>query len=463
MVSLFLEILSGTKSGYDFKSEPNTENYRKFKVDTTPPLLPQARPHSPIADWKKLKTATEQQTGKPIKPVNRRGNFPVPEYCHCEHCHAPSQYLYLNDGKKGNQLRCKICNKLSTSERVRRKTEAKYICPHCGTGLSIWKETATETIYKCFSYKCPHYLGNVQKLTAEETNKRQLNRFNPNYKLHYQYREYHLTAEDLKCKRPVAKTKVDLNKIHNSQHITGLVLTFFVNAGLSSRMTRDLLKGLYGIKISHQSVINYANAAAAKIAPFLDADLPKPGKTAAADETYLIVENKWHYTWFVIDSESKAICGYNLSDTRGSIPALATLYNTYGAPESNRGENFVLIRDGLPSYDSAIMAYNQAIQEEIITGKTVVGLENLNEISTEFRPYKQLVERLNRTYKFHTRPRAGMKSLDGACALTTLFVAFYNYLRPHSGLGHPPLERDKLCGIERYPKQWETLLQMASA
>ena len=113
------------------------------------------------------------------------------------------------------------------------------------------------------------------------------------------------------------------------------MLTFFVNAGLSSRLTRDLLWGLFGIKLSHQTIINYVNAAAARIAPFLDADLPKPGPIAAADETYLIIENEWHYTWFIIDAASRAICGYNLSDTRGTVPALATLHDAYGKPETN--------------------------------------------------------------------------------------------------------------------------------
>ena len=56
-----------------------------------------------------------------------------------------------------------------------------------------------------------------------------------------------------------------------------------------------------------------------------------------------------------------------------------------------------------------------------------------------------------------------MKSMEGATCLTTLFVAYYNYLRPHGGLKHSPLSREPLQGIERYPKQWETLLAMAAA
>ena len=138
-------------------------------------------------------------------------------------------------------------------------------------------------------------------------------------------------------------------------------------------------------------------------------------------------------------------------------------YNAYGTPEANKGKQFTLVRDGCPSYDSAMMAYNHGLTEPVITGQKVIGLENLDEVSKEYRPYKQLVERLNRTYKFHTRPRAGMKSLNGASALTTLFVAYYNYLRVHSGIKHTPLKLDKLQGILSYPKQWETLLAMSAA
>lgn len=465
MVNLLLEIISGNKKGYDFKPEQQSEHYRKFTVDTEQPLQVPADQETPppTLNWEQLKADHERESGKKLKPVRRRSGLPIPAHCRCEQCNAPTEYLYLNDGKKSNQVRCKICGHLGTTERIRRKSKAKYFCPHCSKPLTLWKTTPAETIYKCMSYSCPHYLQQEKSLTSKERRKRKKQKFDPNYKLHYQYREYHLKNADLKCHRPKLNTNVDLSKIQNSYHVVGLVLTFFVNAGLSSRMTKELLHGIFGIKLSHQTIINYVNAAAAQIAPFLDRDLPKPGKIAAADETYLIVENKWHYTWFVIDAATKAICGYNLSDTRGIIPALATLYNTYGDPGSNSEKQYTLVRDGCPSYDSAMMAYNQGLQNPVIIGQKVIGLENLDKVSTDFRPYKQLVERLNRTYKFHTRPRAGMKSLDGASSLTTLFVAYYNYLRVHGSLKHTPLIRNQLQGIERFPKQWETLLAMSAA
>ena len=160
MVALMLEISSGSKSGYEFKPEPQTANYRKFAVDTVQPF-PAPEPHAapqPTLNWKQLKANLERQSGKILKPVRRRGGLPLPTHCRCEKCNAPAEYLYLNDGKKANQVLCKICGHLGTTERVRRQSQAKYFCPHCSKPLSQWKTSSTETIYKCMSNDCPHYL-----------------------------------------------------------------------------------------------------------------------------------------------------------------------------------------------------------------------------------------------------------------------------------------------------------------
>ena len=196
---------------------------------------------------------------------------------------------------------------------------------------------------------------------------------------------------------------------------------------------------------------------------FIDANSPRPTGTAAADETYIIVDGNWHYTWFIIDAKEKAICGYNLSTSRGAVPALSLLKDTYGKPPETPEEApetpQELITDGNTAYDCAIMAYNEGVTS--LKKRTVIGLQNLDPESTEYRRFKQLVERLNRTYKYHTRPRAGFKSFDGAVALTTLFVAYYNFMREHSGLKRVPVQLECLKGCELMPEMWIKLLQMA--
>lgn len=468
-VLIIHEVLNGSRK-FDFKpeEEPKSGNYRRYDMDELRALTsPPQKTIQPELDWQQLKADYYQQHGKELKPVRRHaGSMLPPEHCTCSVCGAPHEYLYLNDGKKGNQIRCKVCSSLSPTERVRRESKSKYYCPYCGYALFLWKHNAVEHIYKCPNNHCSHYLERLRELTKNEKAERKNNIHTPNYKLHYQYREYHFSAGDLKCTRPDHDTKVDLRNIHSDYHTLGLVLSLFINLSMSSRQTRDALMGLFGISLSHQTVINYVEAAASYIAPWLDLNMPKPTSTAACDETYVIVENEWHYTWFVIDSDTRAICGYNVSDTRGTQPALATLYNTYGTPESNTGIRYVMIRDGLPSYDSAAAAYNQKSETgtNILETKTVIGLENKDETSTEYRSFKQLVERLNRTYKFHTRPRAGFKKLEGCACLTSLFVAYYNFMRKHMAKERkPPLSLEALTGIESYPKQWEKLILLSAA
>ena len=145
---------------------------------------------------------------------------------------------------------------------------------------------------------------------------------------------------------------------------------------------------------------------------------------SAADETYIIVNGRWTYTWFIIDSKTRAICGYNLSDNQGMQPALALIYDSFGKPGNNTHPD--LVTDGNPSYDAAVMAYNKFIKDNNskLNKRTVIGLKNLDDQSCEYRNFKQLVERLNRTYKYHTRPRAGFKTCM-APWLLLLFLSLF--------------------------------------
>ncbi|MCP3927468.1 MAG: DDE-type integrase/transposase/recombinase [Desulfobacterales bacterium] len=462
-IIIFHEVLNFSRKDIPLKPDKKPPHYRKFRVDTLPPK-PNQQADYINPDWKILKKEKELKTGRPVKPVQLRHGKKPPPGCKCSHCKAPKQYLYLNNGKLLSQVKCKICGKTSPTHITKRKSKAKYLCPYCSSTLFKWKESRQSTIYKCFSYTCTHYLNNKKLLTREEKKIRGQQKYNPNFKLHYQYREYHISPDDLKSARPASHTENNLCRIHNSYYILGLVLTFTINLGLSSRVTRDALKGIFDISLSHQTIINYINLSAGHLSDYIDNNCPKPLGISAADETYIIVDNKWTYTWFIIDSKTRAICGYNLSQHRNMQPALALLYNCFGKPDENK-EQSILVTDANPSYDTAVMAYNSFIKDHSrkLTKHTVIGLKNLDEESTEYRCFKQLVERLNRTYKYHTRPRAGFKTFDGAVALTTLFVAFYNFMRPHSAIKKsPPVTLDALKDCCFMPEKWVNLIAQAA-
>jgi transposase-like protein len=469
VVPILQEVLSGSRKDIDLKPIRNRPpHYRQFRVDPTLPLIqsPTLQSKSASADWRQLQQQHKQQFGKTISIVRRRtGSSTPPQKCRCQHCNAPVRYLYLNNGTLGSQVLCKICGKTSPTDRKRRISKARYWCPHCSNALFRWKEDGICTAYKCPNDHCPVYQHNLAELTAEERRMRAAGNTSQ-FKLRYLFREYHFASQDLCVARP-ENAPVDLNRIHNNLHIVGLCLTFSISFGLSARMTRQALKRIFGILISHQTVINYINAAAGYLCDFVDANCLPPSGTCAADETYIKVKGTTHYTWFIISRSRRAICGYNVSNTRDTAPALALLNNCYGPPQSPKCESGDLVTDGLPSYDSAVVAYNVKARQNsghsLLTKHTVIGLKNLDPESETYRVFKQLVERLNRTYKFHTRPRAGFKNFNGVIALTTLFVAFYNFMRPHGALkGNTPITLDCLRHQTLYPRMWVTLLRRAA-
>ena len=256
-----------------------------------------------------------------------------------------------------------------------------------------------------------------------------------------------------------------IDRIHSSFNTLGLVLTFSVSCGMSSRMTAYILKNVFNIRISHVTVLNYL-AQAAVLCHGFNAHYKSPvDSRVAGDETYIRVDDRWNYTWFTIGAESRAIQAYHLSDTRHAQHALITLSETIRTAPENTTTEFVA--DGNPAYDSAVHAINHPALLEGATlplqRRTVIGLTNEDSESSEYRQFKQIIERLNRTYKFHTRARCGFKDFNGAVALTVLFVTHYNFLRPHTSLDYKtPVTLTDLKTIQTLQGRWCKILHMAT-
>jgi polysaccharide pyruvyl transferase WcaK-like protein len=167
-----------------------------------------------------------------------------------------------------------------------------------------------------------------------------------------------------------------------------------------------------------------------------------------------------HYVWLFVSSEKRSIIAYHVSDNRGVQPAIVAMNEAIRTAQPN--QDITLITDGNPSYPAGLHFLNEGRENKIKHIK-VIGLENLDKDSTEYRAYKQIIERLNRTYKQHVKPAAGFNSIDGAVSLTTLFVTYYNFLRPHMSLNYKtPIHIPELDDIKTIQSKWIKILSMAA-
>ena len=427
--------------------DSHSPKYQKFKVDKLPKIF-----ISDPIDYQLLLAYYQHKYGVTVKPIKRRSDNSIPETVVCPRCGAPHQYLYKNNGSKGQYL-CKVCNERFNEANIYNHMLA-FRCPYCGSILTHKKDRKHFRIHKCINTKCSYYQRNLSKLPK---NLKPDDKYK--YKLHYLYREFTIDFFKMDL-HELPQRALNFNFKKFNPHIMGLCLTYHVNLKLSTRQTAHALDEIHGIKISHTMIANYAMTAAAVIKPFVDTYDYKPSSILSADETYIKVKGIKHYVWIIMDACKKSILGYQVSDTRATGPCILAMRMALDKFKTFPGKALRFVADGYSAYPLA----NQQCKIEKgwdFDVTQVIGLTNDDTVSTEFRWIKQVVERLNRTFKQSYRVTCGYGSENGALYGVSLWVAYYNFLRPHPYNYWGPLNPlDSFKNADNMPAKWQILIHL---
>lgn len=427
----------------------HSPKYQKFKTDKLPVIQPFVK-----LDWSFLLAYYEWKYGKKVKPVQRRNGKKIPEIVSCPRCSATHHYLYDNNGGNG-QYQCKICSQtFITGERVTKPFKLK--CPYCTHVLSPKKHRTFFIVHKCINDKCSYYLHHLKSVDAESLKNNEKFKF----KLRYIYREFTVDffAMDL-LSLPKYASSLKFRK--QNAHIMSLCLTFHVNLGLSLRKTSQALEDLYNIRVSHTMVANYCKTAAVVIKPFVDHYAYNKSDSFIADETYIKVKGVKGYIWFIMDAVSKSIIGYRVSDNRSVGPCILAMRMAFKGIK-RLSSSFQFIADGYSAYPLAAQQFSLKEHNPLLFDITqVIGLTNDDAVSKKFRPFKQVVERLNRTFKESYRCTCGYDHFDGANYSVALWVAYYNFLRKHSSFNGNVLNSHQMLeSAQNMPGKWQILISL---
>ena len=405
--------------------DSHSPKYQKFKVDELPRIADLCQ------DWtyKGLIPYYEERYGKKIRPISRRSDCDISKDCSCPRYDAPMPFLYKNNGSK-KQLLCKICSATFLPDEGG-FSAAKLQCPHCGRALTPKKERKHFIVHKFVNPECPYYLNNLKKVDktdlAEKYGKNK-------YKLHYIYREFTMDFFSMDL-NSLPKNASSLKFSKHSTHIMSLCLTMHVNLVLSLRKTAHALKELYNVTISHQQGANYCKTAAICIKPYVDRYTYEKNDVFTADETYIKI--------------------------RGVGPCILAMRMAFQNLKK-LPEKFKFIADGYSAYPLAAMEFAKKFGNDFSFSVTrVIGLTNDDAVSKEYRPFKQMIEWLNRTYKASYRQTNGFDNIDGANYDLALWVAYYNFLRPHKHAGYKVLnEVEMLQNADNMPAKWQILIYL---
>ena len=424
--------------------------YNKLKVDKLPLIkVPEKK------DYKQLLEIYLKKHGKPLKPIKSRSKNPVPNDVHCPCCNAPHIYIYDNTGGRG-QFSCKICS-TNFSRHNWIDNPIELHCPHCGHALSLEKKRKLFNIHKCRNNNCSYYQNSLKALSKDDIEEYKNNP--EKFKLHYIYREFKIDFFKVDLySLPKNASTLQFRKF--SPHIMGLALTYLINCGMSTRATARVLREVHGVKISHTQIANYATTAAYCVKPFVDSYDYKPTNYLAADETYTKVKGSRRYVWFIMDAIKKSILGYRSSSSRDTTPCILAMRMAFDKFKKFPGKALKFVADGYTAYKLAQQQF--ALHGMHFDVTQVIGLTNEDDVSTEYRWLKQIIERLNRTFKSSYKITNGYGSDDGASTHLVLFVAYYNFLRPHSYTYWKPLnDVPELEKAELMPAKWQLLIELS--
>ena len=438
----------------DPSQKPTSDAYRRFKVNELPIIDTENIP----TPFEEAKLLYEKKHKRPLKPSFRKEGKVYPaEGTVCPHCGATHEYLSFNNGKKRSQIRCKVCEHTFSLEKTYSQQVVRK-CPHCGHKLTYIKSREHFDVYKCRNKKCPHYLNELKQLSMSD--KERYKKEPSAFSLHYITRVFNASLDKLEqAQRKITPSKIDLSRIHNSKHVLGLVLTYYINYGLSLRKTALILYEIHDIKISHQTIANYAQAASHLLFPWLDSFKYNLNSYHCGDETYVKVKGKKAYVFFMCDVKQKIITSFKIYMKRDTFSAIDAFYSVLRKfKEIPASLEFVV--DGNPIYKAA----QQYFQLKRIFFKVtqVIGLTNDDPVSREHRPAKQIIERLNRTFQYSYAVKNGFNTIEGANDFMTLFTTYFNFLRNHTSLGYrPPYELDCLKKTHNMPNKWNIILDQA--
>lgn len=421
--------------------------YADFKVDEAPIFRKDTRVDT-LSFEDILREA--ENNGKPISPVKYRSDNSFEG--HCPFCGASHEYIYDNNHR--GQFKCKVCNNVFTVKTTI-SNEIGIFCPHCNHKLVKHHDRKGYVVYVCNNKKCSYYRNNKKLFKEGKTDT--LKTSSKQDRFRYHYREFKFNIDSLKRKSD--SLGFDLSKIHFDEKILGLVLTYYVNYGLSSRKTALILRQVHGIDISHQTVMNYASKISKIIKALVDKYPYKLGHTMVGDETYVRVKGKNNYVFFWSDPISKIITSYQIYATRNTENACQSIYDFLQKYEEIP-KDLLAITDGNPIYNAAQLFFHiNGIDFDL---KQVIGVSNEDDISKEYRPYKQVEERLNRTFKQNYYGTNGYYSLASANEYMILYVAFFNFLRQHSSLNHKtPVDDNLFTKDSLMQDKWLQLIELS--
>lgn len=327
-------------------------------------------------------------------------------------------YRYGRDPDGYQKYQCRSCYHQFAPERPRaegKTGERRYpSCPVCGKASFLHHDYEHYSNYRCCDKRCNHSF--------------------------FAWKAAAVSASSMSS----LFGKTDFKRMRYPVHLIITALSMFYLGKNSFRNISLILRTVFNIKVSHTTISNWCTKFAPlfdnmriRLMPMLDLNSDE----WHTDETVVKVAGVKHYLWFIIDSETRFIIGYHLSPRRDSPQAVSLLHEA-----RKLGKPLAIVSDRYSAYKVPI--------KSLFDGVTHIRVESFKDDIPN-----NLIECFNKQFKAWYKTKQGFCSFGSANNLISMFVFFFNFIRPHSALdGMTPAQ---VAGLNLSKKQKREFLLVA--
>jgi transposase-like protein len=244
-------------------------------------------------------------------------------------------------------------------------------------------------------------------------------------------------------------------RMKNSPKVITLTLDLFFK-GLSQRKISDHLKQFENVEVTQPTILNWIKKYLKLLSKYAEKYKADVGNIWHVDETTVFIKKEgekkyYEWLWNVMDAKTRYLLACQVTESRFRADARKPLKK---AKEVTNKLPDAIVTDGL-------QAYRFAVKDEFygLNGRILNPHVRLKDFETH--PNNNILERLNGTFRERTKVLRSFDSSIGAQEFIAGMQTYYNYIRPHQGIGGLTPAQMANIPINLMGNRWETMIGLA--
>jgi transposase-like protein len=227
--------------------------------------------------------------------------------------------------------------------------------------------------------------------------------------------------------------------------------------GVSLRKITDHIQQFHGKEVCQTTPMRWIRKYTQILGKYAEKYKAEVGNIWHSDETTVFIKKEgqkkcYEWIWNIMDAKTRYLLACQITETRYTNDARIPLKQAKKI--ANRRPD-AIVTDGL-------QAYKKAIKAEFYDVTAQIQNPHIRLKDFETKPNNNILERLNGTFRERTKVMRSLDSSVGAQEFVSGLQTYYNYIRPHQGIGGLTPAQMANIPINLMGNRWETMIGLAT-